>query len=487
VSGQTTSGIASVQFKVDGVNFGAKLTNAPYPLSWDTSLVANGSHKILIALSDKAGNTANSAEVTVTVSNAAPPPPSAGPFEMPSLDDEKNTYRKWGWTWSASQEPAAITRDPYLDYYNTSTYSVHAPDYDSQFVHGDLEGDDLWTYLMMYQRTGNQIYYKRAQAWRDFFMNRYRTSKEFEYDKGFLLDHLFGYGLVAWYDYTCATTTCDTAALTEAENIAAEVEKFWADPDYSGLNMGEYGPRQGARHLLLANELARVTKKSRWIALRDDMLNRWLSTPRWDEALGSYFYGSYNTNQDLADGSDCQYTGAASCPFQQGDRVVGTFQLGLLSEAFDRTYRALSDTDSRRAEIKRRMIRMAQFVYDYGLDPTYQYSASVFGVVKGKVWHSYSDNSPVTFWDPVYTTSLVNTLVFGYKLTGDRKYYDKAKVFFNRATKSVYGSPTQRTAPDNQVGHFVDTEFASATGYLFLNHNRSELFYVYAIFENGGL
>jgi hypothetical protein len=107
---------------------------------------------------------------------------------------------------------------------------------------------------------------------------------------------------------------------------------------------------------------------------------------------------------------------------------------------------SLPPTDARRDESRRRLIKIAQFVYNNGLDPIYQYTAASFGFVNGKLYHSYSANcgTTCTSWDPVYTTSLVNALVRGYKYTGDRKYYDKAKVFFNRGSKGVYGSATKR-------------------------------------------
>ena len=104
----------------------------------------------------------------------------------------------------------------------------------------------------------------------------------------------------------------------------------------------------------------------------------------------------------------------------------------------------------------------------------------------GAVSHDFANATPVTFWDPVYTTSFVNTLVWGYKLTGDQQLLDSAKTFFNRGTKGIYGSPTQREAGDNEVGHFTDTKFDTSWENLFLNYNKGELQYTYVIFENDG-
>src|SRR5207248_2280690 len=62
-------GVAGVQFKLDGANLGAELTTAPYAISWDTTLVANGPHTLTAVARDAAGNTATSTAVSVTVAN----------------------------------------------------------------------------------------------------------------------------------------------------------------------------------------------------------------------------------------------------------------------------------------------------------------------------------------------------------------------------------------------------------------------------------
>src|SRR5262249_44894126 len=111
------------------------------------------------------------------------------------------------------------------------------------------------------------------------------------------------------------------------------------------------------------------------------------------------------------------------------------------------------------------------------------------GTVNGAPWHSYSAGcgTGCTYWDPVYTTSLVNTLVRGYRYTGDAHYQARAKEFFNRGTKGIYGEPIKRAAADDEVAHFIDTEFDSSSGFLYLDHNKGELQYVYLVFENGGM
>jgi PKD repeat protein len=61
--------VESVQFKVDGQDFGAPDTAAPYRVAWDTRSAANGSHLLSAVARDAAGNTRTATGVAVTVQN----------------------------------------------------------------------------------------------------------------------------------------------------------------------------------------------------------------------------------------------------------------------------------------------------------------------------------------------------------------------------------------------------------------------------------
>jgi hypothetical protein len=68
--------VGGVQFTVDGTNVGFEDTTSPYSVTWDSTSVPNASHTISAISRDTAGNTATAATVNVTVSNAAPAPPT---------------------------------------------------------------------------------------------------------------------------------------------------------------------------------------------------------------------------------------------------------------------------------------------------------------------------------------------------------------------------------------------------------------------------
>jgi hypothetical protein len=67
-------GVTGVQFKLDGNNIGAEDTTSPYAISWNTTTASNGSHSLTAVARDAASNTTTSVPVSITVSNAAPPP-----------------------------------------------------------------------------------------------------------------------------------------------------------------------------------------------------------------------------------------------------------------------------------------------------------------------------------------------------------------------------------------------------------------------------
>ena len=61
--------VAGVQFTVDGGATGAELTAGPYGLTWDSTLVPDGTHRISAVARDSAGNVATAAIATFTVRN----------------------------------------------------------------------------------------------------------------------------------------------------------------------------------------------------------------------------------------------------------------------------------------------------------------------------------------------------------------------------------------------------------------------------------
>jgi|GEM_PF-894273 len=62
--------VASVQFQIDGTNFGNAISTAPYQISWDTTKISNGSHTLTAIAKDTSNNSTTSAPISVNVTNA---------------------------------------------------------------------------------------------------------------------------------------------------------------------------------------------------------------------------------------------------------------------------------------------------------------------------------------------------------------------------------------------------------------------------------
>lgn len=103
VTGQTTSGVAGVQFKLDGINLGSELTTVPYSGVWDTVGVSNGTHIIVAVARDVAGNIATSSNVVITVSNLTS---DVTPPSVPTgLSASSITTSSVSLSWNPSTDP----------------------------------------------------------------------------------------------------------------------------------------------------------------------------------------------------------------------------------------------------------------------------------------------------------------------------------------------------------------------------------------------
>lgn len=71
-SASDNTGVAGVQFKLDGSNLGAEDTSAPYSVTWDTTAGSNGNHTLTAEARDGSNNRATSSPVVVNVFNQAP-------------------------------------------------------------------------------------------------------------------------------------------------------------------------------------------------------------------------------------------------------------------------------------------------------------------------------------------------------------------------------------------------------------------------------
>jgi chitodextrinase len=112
-SASDASGIASVKFLVDGTTVSTD-TSSPYGFTWNSAGVSNGAHTIKAQATDKAGNTATSGTVNVTVNNAVAC--SSAPSVPNGLKTTGVTSSDVSLSWSASSPAANCTIQGYKVY-----------------------------------------------------------------------------------------------------------------------------------------------------------------------------------------------------------------------------------------------------------------------------------------------------------------------------------------------------------------------------------
>ena len=76
-------GTVSLQFKIDGQDFGTAITAGSCRAKWDSTQTGDGLHTIQAVGMDQFGNTTMSQPVTVLVNQATPSPPPPGPRPTP--------------------------------------------------------------------------------------------------------------------------------------------------------------------------------------------------------------------------------------------------------------------------------------------------------------------------------------------------------------------------------------------------------------------
>jgi chitodextrinase len=107
------SGISQVKFMVDGQLVGTS-TTAPYAYAWNSAAVANGAHTVTAQATDTAGNTATSAAVSITVTNAVSC--SGNPTVPGNLHVSATTASTITIDWNASTAATGCTMQGYKIY-----------------------------------------------------------------------------------------------------------------------------------------------------------------------------------------------------------------------------------------------------------------------------------------------------------------------------------------------------------------------------------
>jgi len=120
-SGTDNIGVTKMEIYVDGT-LATSATSGPINYSWNTTLIANGSHTLVSKAYDAAGNVGTSSTVTVTVSNSGVPQQLIG---NPGFENGSSNTAPWtttaGVVSNSSQEPShSGSWKAWLDGYGTT-------------------------------------------------------------------------------------------------------------------------------------------------------------------------------------------------------------------------------------------------------------------------------------------------------------------------------------------------------------------------------
>ncbi|MEK7594188.1 MAG: Ig-like domain-containing protein [Patescibacteria group bacterium] len=149
-------GIASVQYKLDGVNLGSPVTTAPYSYNWNTTTATNGAHTLSAVVTNTVGLTATAANVSVNVNNVVVTPPSTGvavnTVPNPSFETADATGTK-PQDWTADSWGTNTAAFTYNTTGRTGNRSVTAT------VSGYSSGSANWDYTMQAVTPGGHYRY----------------------------------------------------------------------------------------------------------------------------------------------------------------------------------------------------------------------------------------------------------------------------------------------------------------------------------------
>lgn len=422
-------------------------------------------------------------------------------WDVPSLQDERTTYDLLGWSRTAGDEAFTFTTTPPALDSGHPTWTID--------IHDDTEGDDLWVWRQQKARgySGALVDNWNA-AWLEYFKNPAKYLVDHgpiggPGDYSLDWDHTYGYGLVL-----CYMLDGDAAALAAAETLGDRIiwkvctdrNTLTGHPNPVTANVW---PRQFSRWSLLLTYLAQATGLPKWIEWRDALLDCFAQSVNWEESPSSSIAqgGHYFADRATA-GSNWNETygppGAsqASClaVYDAGRRINNAFYYGLLGEAVWRGYLATG-----RSDLADKLVKMARFFQYYGHIPShtvplignYLGADHVVFASNGGRYHKSpgdADNSAVAAYD----ASIVNTLTWGYKLTGDAALLTMARLCLNNGLRWSEGEPGAGHAapqvPANEVNFFVDTHRNSSSGVEVwqLDNNKGQWLYCYQVFENGG-
>ena len=147
--------------------------------------------------------------------------------------------------------------------------------------------------------------------------------------------------------------------------------------------------------MLLLSRLYEVTGQERWKTLVQKIVGLLITTNAWSETYGIYWSTSRTVTNNFPAGA-----------YSAGVRVISPWMMGIITEGMAAAYRVTGEP-----ELRRRMVKIAQFVSQYGPHPTDGFHGYLYGVnilTHERIWvetHGLSKTTPPK-WTGAYSTAV---------------------------------------------------------------------------------
>jgi hypothetical protein len=147
------SGVAGLQFKLDGNNLGTEVTASPYSYVWDSTTVADGTHSLTAVARDSFGNIATSSPVSVTVANTTSAPDTTSPTDPSNLVATAAGTSQVNLSWSGSTDAGGSGLHGYQIYRDGSLIAITT---NTTYSDTALNSSTTYSYYVVaYDNAGN--------------------------------------------------------------------------------------------------------------------------------------------------------------------------------------------------------------------------------------------------------------------------------------------------------------------------------------------
>jgi exo-rhamnogalacturonan lyase-like protein len=417
-----------------------------------------------------------------------------------SLDDEAATYKAWGWK-NIEARKAALLKGRWMSPqpgYHVASVSTH----------GDSETDDAEGMLLMALRTGGRGYFDAGLAWARLYTNHFvrridfprgkrrgrgpaMTYKGNDYNRIVRYGpsygntrscgcHFYGAGAMDYY-----LLTGEKSLLLGCEDLAHYATDRWMKHKPGRNGVAGWGSRAFGRQFMAAVRYFEITRDPKWKKRMAHMAKLVLNDPsmiRQGDWLALHSGGSNGVEkkhvtkrvksmkrlQEFMKKNGITWDERTSTASDaKGNKwavydMAGSWEQTYVQQGVHRYWRLTGDKKA--ADY---VVGFANFFKKYTWNPKCQQAGyRLWGV--NFPTKDYCLGSHDTMFSPGhdkcpgpgakhsgwYTRFGPDVAVRAFEVSGDKKYLEHAKMYWNRGSKRGY-QRTKQSAPDDAVGNFA--------------------------------